>query len=293
MESQKPLRYTLGSVPYVNGRPLVWAFERGLGEMPVDVKHAIPSRLPAMLDSGEADAVLASSIESLLSPNRRIAGGIAIASDGAVESVRLFSKVPFGQIRRLALDQSSLTSNALAQILLRDRFGAQPEAKACPPDLKSMLAEFDAGVLIGDIGMKSDGTGLHILDLGQAWSEWTGLPFVWALWIGSERLTPELAGYLARARELSGLGAGRTRSAESVAQIVNDIAAVSGWTLDEVERYLTQVIGFDLTPRHLAGLKEFRQRLVAHGFAVHDRMPEIVEPIYSPDDPRLVEPSPA
>jgi len=271
----------------------VWAFESGQAAMPVDVRYAVPSLLPSMLDSGEADAVLASSIESLISPNRKVANGVGIASEGPVESVRLFSRVPFGQIRRLALDQSSLTSNALAQILLADRFGAKLVAEPRPPELNRMLEEFDAGVLIGDIGMKTDGTGLHVLDLGQAWTEWTGLPFVWALWIGNERLTPELSGFLNLARRLAGLGAGSGLASLGQAKLIKAIANDSGWEPDEVERYLTRVIGFDLTDRHWAGLREFRQKLANHGYPVQDTMPEIVEPEVQPDDPRLAQASPA
>ena len=206
--------YTIGSVPYVNARPLVRYFEEEPGRFPVEVRYDVPSRLPAMLDRREADAVMASSIESLLTPGRRIAGGLCIASRGPVLSVRLFSKPPIGEIRTLALDQSSLTSNSLAKVVLWERYGVRPDASPEPPVLSDMLANYDACVLIGDIGMRTDGSGLHVIDLGEEWTELTGLPFVWAAWIGGDRLDEELSGYLRAARIMSCLG----RRAEGGAQ---------------------------------------------------------------------------
>lgn len=280
-----PSRRCVGCVPFVNGRPLVWAFEQPEFEWAVTVRYDMPSRLPLMLMQGGADAVLASSIEALIHPNRRIAAGIGVVSDGPVESVRLFSKVPFGQIESLALDQSSLTSNALAQILLKEINGAVPSCEPMPPSLDQMLSQHDAAVLIGDIGMRADGSGLYVMDMGEAWTQFTGLPFVWALWIGESNLTEDLAQKLKAARSFSGLGAGTavsgaSDSAEVRARIdsqVQTFARASGWTSEEVERYLTQVIRLDVDERALEGLRLFQRKLREHGHATAD-FPEIVHP---------------
>ena len=182
--------FTVGSVPYVNAVPLVAQFE-SLGEAsPVRVRYAVPSQLPAMLESGEADAILVSSIEALRKPGLRMASGVCIGSVGAVESVRLFSWVPFSEIGSLALDASSMTSNALAQIVLRETYGVAPSVCVRPSLPPEELDEADACVLIGDVGMASEGRGMHVLDLGLAWWELTGLPFVWAAWVGGEGLSP-------------------------------------------------------------------------------------------------------
>lgn len=292
--------YTVGSVPYLNARPLVGYLHDPACRLPVKVVYDVPSKLPALLESGEADAVLASSIEALTVADRKVAGGLCIASDGPVLSVRLFSKVAPKDIRTLALDQSSLTSNALAKIVLAERYGAAPIGTPQPPDLKEMLSQLDACILIGDIGMRTDGSGLHVLDLGEEWKRLTGLPFVWALWIGAENLTPELAGMLNVARVMSFLGAPSSSSpTERKKKIIRKllgpfefdeqiaahrsgqlaaISAETGWSVDQVRRYLCETIIFDLGEKELEGLRKFQELLLTHGFPEASHFPEIVVP---------------
>lgn len=257
--------YTVGSVPYVNARPLVWRFEQPGSQ--VRVVYDVPSRLPALLDSGAADAVLASSFDAITTPGRKVAFGVGIVSNGPVESVRLFSKVPLGQIRTLALDEASLTSNHLAQILLIDQWGVHPELATMASDQQSMLATCDACVLIGDKGMTAEQRGLHVLDLGAAWTELTGLPFVWALWIGGKELGSELADWLG---EAANLGADEWR------QMVADASGKAGWTDGEVQRYLTDCIQFIMGTRELEGLSAYAERLLRHGLVPQIFSPEIV-----------------
>ena len=122
--------YTVGSVSYTNARPLIHSLA---GKVRVEL--AVPSALPELLDSGEAQAVMVSSFDALRTPGRVFAEGCSISSLGDADSVRLFSKVPFGSIQSLALDQSSLTSNHLAQVLLKERYGVTPTVETARPDL--------------------------------------------------------------------------------------------------------------------------------------------------------------
>lgn len=298
-------RYRLGCVPYVNARPLVYWLESLGDASPVEVVYQVPSRLPALLDEGSADAVLVSSYEAYARLGARIAEGVCIASDGAVESVRLFSKVPLEAIQTLALDASSLTSNRLAQILLAERYGLKPEVKTLAPSLSEMLAEADACVLIGDIGMSASGEGLHVLDLGEAWTAHTGLPFVWALWVGGERLTPELAGLLNAARLMSYVGRNpdqgmqglrRSLFAPLVAsldprpvdghaqrdRVVAHASERSGWDPADARRYLTETIIFDLGDRAWQGFLEYGRKLKEHGFLATVVEPMGVSPMWVP-----------
>ena len=108
---------------------------------------------------------------------------IAIASRGPVLSVTLFSRVPWAEIRRVALDDGSRTSAALTQILLRKRYGVQPEIVPLPLDQRAEDVDADAVLLIGDRAMRACLPGFaHAYDLGQEWHDWTGLPFVYAVW---------------------------------------------------------------------------------------------------------------
>lgn len=243
----------LGCVPYANALPLVALFEDepGLG---VEVAYDVPSRLPEMLAQGAAAAVLVSSWYFLANPSLKAARGVCIGSQAEVLSVRLFSKVPFPEVRSLALDHSSMTSNALALAILRGRYGADPFGEACPPDLTSMLADHDAALLIGDPGMIADGSGLNVLDLGSAWTEWKGLPFVWALWVGGGGLDERLAGLLLEARDHTGLGSDGDGTTEAG---LRTLARAEGQLGPSASRYLQEAVSYRIGPREEAALAEF------------------------------------
>ncbi len=243
----------VGSVPFLNARPLVWALE---SQPEVTVVYDWPSRLPARLDSGELAAVLVSSIEAFATVGRRFAEGCAVATFGRVRSVRLFSKVPLAEVQTLALDASSMTSNALARILLRDMFGTDPELAPKDPDGDRMLESCDAAVLIGDNGLTYPADGLHTLDLGQAWRDLTGLPFVWALWVGGESLTPDLAGRLQEAAD-----AGR----HSIPQVIAATELPPGVDERLAHAYLGETFDYAWGPAQAEGLAEFGRRLHLHG----------------------------
>lgn len=263
-------QFTVGCVPYVNAVPLVWWFE-SLGEKsPVRVVYDVPSKLPRLLESGEVQAILVSSVDSILSTGRQVADGVCIGSHGPVESVRLFSKVPFDQITHLALDASSLTSNRLAQLVLEKSYGVIPETTIFPPDPAVMLAQNDACVLIGDIGMETVLTDVHVLDLGQAWTDLTGLPFVWAVWTGDHNLSSALASLLAEAPD-------HCFDANGLLPKVNDYTVQkSGWKRETVDHYLGQVMRFPLDSLAKEGFARFADLLVGG----HSSLPAFVHPAH-------------
>lgn len=267
------MTYTVGCVPYVNAIPLVEMFEEMGPASPVKVIYRVPSELPALLDSGEAHAILVSSVDALRVPDRRMAEGVCIGSRGPVKSVRLFSKKPIAEIETLALDASSMTSNRLARLLVKEQFGVDPQTVTLPPNLETMLQQADACVLIGDIGMMSDGTGLHVLDLGQAWRQLTDKPFVWAGWIGNEGLHPELVWWLQRAAACAGNAMDGEpyfiwKNRESMVARAMEQAS---WPEEVAKDYFENVMAYRMDATMLDGFREYQRRLVANGFedAVH------------------------
>lgn len=260
-------QYRIASVPYVNAVPMVYRFERMGAESTVEVVYDVPSALPSMLDAGEVDAILVSSIYALRNAGLRFASGVCIGSQRAVRSVRLFSKVPFEAISSLALDSSSMTSNALARILLKDSYGVSPVVHVAPPVQGAMLAAADACVLIGDIGMTAPAEGLHVLDLGEAWFEATGLPFLWAGWVGRSGLTPELVSLLAGAVPAS-----------FDEDLIEYAAVHHEWPREMVRGYYTENMSYAFDARMEAGLRKYQERLLDHGFADCEHWPEIIAP---------------
>lgn len=263
------MKYTVGSVPYLNAKPLVRAFEIWGESSPVDVVYDVPSRLPAMLASGQVEAIMVSSIESLRYEGTRVAQGVCVCSQREVRSVRLFSKVRPNAIGSLALDQSSMTSNALAQIVLKEAYGVSPQAAPLPPSLEDMLAAYDACVLIGDNGMREEGAGLYILDLGLEWFKLKGLPFVWAVWLGNQDLAPELVGYLNDAERWA---------QTNIDQIISEAPVETGIPHELCDFYFRHIMHYPMQERELEGLNEFGRSLESHGLLARAYFPTLVSP---------------
>ena len=186
-ESLAPFR--VGSVPYLNAVPLT----RGLEEQIIFVT---PSKLAEMLQRDELDAALVSVTEVLFNDRYDILDGIAVASLGEVKSVFLAHRRPIEEVKEVFCDTASLTSVSLLRVLLAER-GLRPEFKPLPGYEAASMPDY--AVLIGDPALDF----LHaprqhkIWDLGAAWYEMTGLPFVYAIWalrrgVENERLRRQL-----------------------------------------------------------------------------------------------------
>jgi chorismate dehydratase len=242
----KPLR--IGAVNYLNTKPLIHDLEELAPE--AELVLDVPSRLADDLGRGLLDVALIPAVEYFRGDNYTIVPDLAIASNGPVLSVTLFSRVSWADIRRVALDEGSRTSAALTQILLRKRYGVRPEVLPLPLDRGAEDVDADAVLLIGDRAMRACLPGFaHAFDLGQEWRDWTGLPFVYAFWAvrpGAD-LGP-VAAALAEARR---------RGCASIGQIAHREAPRLGLDAGFCRRYLGNIIHFDLGPREQAGLHHY------------------------------------
>ena len=173
----------VGAVSYLNTRPLVFGFERGVAADRVDLSYAVPSVLADRMRRGELDVALLPVIELARIPSLEIVPGLAIGSLGPCRSVLLVSARPPSEIRRVALDPESRTSNALTRVLFHGHWKREPEFVPGPRDLDAALDVADAAVRIGDKALfEPVPHGATALDLGDAWTSFTGLPFVFAVW---------------------------------------------------------------------------------------------------------------
>jgi chorismate dehydratase len=193
----------LGAVGYLNARPLVY----GLDVTPrFAVRYDIPSECSRLLHAGAIDLGLIPSIEYLRGGPYRIVPDLAIASRGPVASVAIYTTKPMRDVRSIALDASSRTSVALVSVLCARLFKIEPTLAHRGPNLQAMLAECDAALIIGDNALLLDHqsairpsrasgrpepvdgrtphSAIEKVDLGEAWTAMTGLPFVYAFWAG-------------------------------------------------------------------------------------------------------------
>jgi len=259
--SERPFRLSI--IDYLNAAPLNYGFKHGLGYEHFHLKFQVPSACAEHLKRGEVDAGIVSSIEFLRIPKLRIVPGLCIASPKRVRSVLILSKVPPQQIRSLALDQSSRSSVVLGQILLQERYGTQPVVHDMGPNLEAMLAEHDAALVIGDPAMRARREGLFILDLAEEWHAWTGLPFVFALWLVREDAPqPDLPGGVVSCFHRS-LELGQ----RNLGGIIDEAWRSIGWTKLELREYLTENISYTLGTAERESLELFYVKAVRSGFA--------------------------
>jgi chorismate dehydratase len=239
----------VGAVTYLNSKPLV---ERLTDFAPnIQLSLDLPSRLADQMTAGDLDVGLIPVAEFFRGDNYSFVPNVAVGSRGPVLSVTLFSKVPWEDIRTVALDEGSRTSAALTQILLRKRYGVRPEVCPLPIDASAEDAGTDAVLLIGDRAMRACLPGFrYAYDLGEEWTAWTGLPMVFAVWAVRPGVhLGDSATAFKRAKEHGLAHAGEIAARE---------APLLGLDAGFCRRYLSNVIRYDLGPAELAGLRKFR-----------------------------------
>lgn len=253
----------LGAVDYLNARPLVYGLE--MRNALFSLRFDVPSKCAALLHEGSIDVGMIPSIEYLRGHGYLIVPGCGIVSDGPVASVALFSTKPVDQVRSIAADTSSRTSNGLLRVLCVERFGIDPEFVPMPPDPARMLAQCDAALLIGDPALFLDAgaVGVQKIDLGHEWTAMTELPFVWAFWAGRPgALSPGAVASLVAARD-AGVAA-------------SDAIATAYCGPDRAPRcraYLRENIKYALGEREQAGLRMYYELAAKH---------EVVERVKAP-----------
>lgn len=245
-----PTPIRVGAVNYLNTKPLI---ERLTDFAPIiELSLALPSRLATQLAAGTIDVGLIPVVEYFRGNHYRLIPNIAITSRGPVLSVTLFSRVPWSEIRSVALDEGSRTSAALTKILLHTRYGVNPTFEPLPIDTPADDLSTDAVLLIGDKAMRACLPGYAFAhDLGKEWTDWTGLPFVYAVWAvraGVELGDAEQAFSRAKEHGLAHVGA-----------IAHREAPLLGLDPGFCRRYLETVIGFDLGPAELAGMRRYQE----------------------------------
>lgn len=252
--ARRPLR--IGAVSYLNSKPLI----EGLSELAptADLVLDYPSRLADQLADGALDVALVPSFEFLREPGWRIVSDACVATRGPVLSVKLYSRVPAGEIRSLALDAGSRTSAALVQILLSERFGIRPQLESLPLGRSIEDATADAILLIGDRAMHPPGEEFAVTwDLGAEWTHWTGLPFVFALWAAPDHVdVSQIESAFCQARD---------RGVHRLPQIAAREAPLLGIDEQSARDYLEQNLHFRLSSAERSGLKLFRRLALSTG----------------------------
>jgi chorismate dehydratase len=249
-------RLRLSAISYLNTAPLMWDFEQGDAGKEFDISYTLPSVCARSLEKGTADIGIIPAAAYTQIPGLLVVPGVAIASRRPVRSILLVSRVPVEKIRTVALDTSSMTSVALTKVLFEKWLGGGRTFTLMPPDIEKMLAEHDAGLVIGDPALQIDRSRYLALDLAEEWIRHTGKPFVFAFWAVRSASLPEaepaldLPAVFQQSRD-HGL------EPSSLDQISSEWATRLGLGEADVRSYLTDNICYQLDAPCLEGLQLF------------------------------------
>ena len=250
----------IGAVNYLNSKPLVYGLDTLAPQ--VRVTYDLPSRLADSLTAGRLDVALIPSVEFFRTPGSMIVSDACVACRGPVLSVKLHFRVPPAEVRSVALDEGSRTSAALTRILLAELHDVRPQWEPLPIGCGLDTTQADAVLLIGDRAIAEDLPAeefVEIWDLGERWTNWTGLPFVFAMWIARAGVdVGDIATELAAARDN---GVARLRE---IAEREGPLVGVSSKL---ATAYFRDNLHFVLGTEERNGLERFHLLCRKHGLA--------------------------
>ena len=241
----------LGDVPFLNSKPLFYPLEQGLIESSIKIVSYTPNVLSVMLYEKKVDLGLIPVAELLARGNYKVVPDISISSFGKVDSVILISKRELRKIKKVALDRRSQSSSNLAKVLFKNFLGMNPGFITRNYN-EHFLTDVDAGMLIGDAGLKylyTNSDDFEIYDLGELWTEFTGLPFVYAILAVNEDVD--------LGDELDNLIQSKKEGLRFINEICEKEAGNIGVDKEFCINYVRNRIHYDLNEREVKGILEF------------------------------------
>lgn len=222
------------------------------------VTDAAPARCADLLAREQVEAALVPVIEYQRIPEVRVVPGVCVGSHSAVRSVVLVSKHDdLKNVRRVALDASSRTSQALVKIIFREFLCVEPEWESASPDVQVMMEGNDAALVIGDPAMKIPAKDFHVFDLASLWHRFTDTGFVFAMWMAR-------AGAVAAISKLDFAGA-RDEGLEQIERIVDQYENEVPLPREEIRKYLTDNITFQIDEGLEKGMRLYFELALKHG----------------------------
>jgi chorismate dehydratase len=260
----------IGRIPYINCYPVYGAIDRGIVNLEAELVDGVPTDLNRKMASGSLDISVVSAVEYARDADRYLLlPDLAISCDGPVRSVMLFSTRPASELtsRDVIVSRSSMTSVALLELLFENVWHSRPRFVPGDAEIKDVViagsSDAEARLVIGDaalvLGSNHRERYPFVYDLGQTWKEWTGQPFVFAVWV-AQRATDVKEALVAHA----GLIASRNWGLQNLSELAEQAHKATGIARDVCAEYLSG-LDYGLSYPHLAGLTEFYRRLVERG----------------------------
>lgn len=240
----------IGALPFLNSKPLIYGLEMNQCKGLFELHYTHPAQAAGMLENSELDLAILPSIEYARIQNLYIVPGMSISAKGQVASVNLYCREPLAKVKSIAVDSRSRTSVALLRILCAERYGIAPEIISMEPEMKKMLKNCDAALLIGDDALYQEAGANEVRDLAQDWFKLTSYPFVFAFWAGvKDAVGPDEKIILSSSLQQGLMNVRKIASNYTSPGIVN--------AAELNEKYLTENIRYSFGEDELNGLKLF------------------------------------
>jgi chorismate dehydratase len=243
-------RWRIGAVSYLNTRPLLLGIEQESFLKSIDLVKSYPANIAQDLLSGKIDIGLVpvAIIPQLTHPH--IISNYVIGTNGAVASVALFSQVPIDEIKSIYLDYQSRTSVQLLKILLAQFWKKEVEFLAATEGYIDQISGTTAGLIIGDRALDNLNKFPYMYDLGLAWKQHTGLPFVFAAWVANQPIPAE---FMAAFDAANGYGVARLEEVISLIPANEQVY--------DLHKYYTENISYVYDEEMKQGLERFLEAL--------------------------------
>jgi chorismate dehydratase len=247
---------------YSNTAPLIWSFLYGSQHGRVElVLDNAPARSAELLSEGRVDAALTPVIAYQTLDDIRLVRDVCVGARVSVRSVCLVTRDrPLESVRSVALDASSRTSVVLTKIIFREFLGFQPEWREAKPDVGAMLAASDCALLIGDPALRVTAPSAdaadppyQIFDLAKLWHDFTGLGFVFAMWMTRGNAAPV------------DFAAVRDEGLEHIDEIAANYVGDINLSHDELKKYLMSNISYKIEEPMQAGLELYFELAFKNG----------------------------
>lgn len=249
--------FRLAASSYLNSAPLIWSFLNGSHRGSVDFVEAVPARCAQLLADSTVEGALIPVIEYQRIESGSLAPDVCVGSRKEVLSVVLVSRdKQLENISSIALDESSRTSATLVKVIFREFLDREPEWTTRAPNIEEMLDKNDAALIIGDPGMGFRRRGLNVWDMAGLWKQYTGLGFVFAMWMIRDEAVE-------RARRVDFAGA-RDEGVAHLEDIVASYQDKIPMPLEELRNYLTENIVFHVDESMERGLRLYFELAFKH-----------------------------
>lgn len=269
------MRPKVGHIQFLNCLPLYYSLVSNGSILDMDLVKGTPAELNNLLVKGELDIGPLSSIEYARNCERfLLLPQLTVSSESSVKSILLICKDSPEELegKKVALTNSSATSQALVQIILKETYGVNPSYFSCPPNLPTMLREADAALLIGDDALRAlyNPQGLIILDLGIEWRRLTGKKMVYAVWVAQREFAQEKPHLVKEVYE--SLLRSKNHSLENVDEIANKVSRWEMFSSEFLRDYFLS-LRFCFDHEYQEGLLCFLKKAKGYGFL--DKVPSL------------------